>query len=110
MVWPQHFYTTILLWIARGSQYKSTPSPGNSDLFVDQPNHGGRCTNILQSVWLVHSHHGALIYSWSPPGIAMVVEPTDSHFDAADHLDEVEGAFFDAKCKCFDSITPSTGL
>ena len=57
-------------------------------------NHDGRCTNILQSVWLVHSHHGALIYSWSPPGIAMVVEPTDSHFDAADHLDEVEEAFF----------------
>ena len=26
----------------------------------------------------------------------MVVEPTDSHFDAADHLDEVEEAFFDA--------------
>ena len=23
----------------------------------------------------------------------MVVEPTDSHFDAADHLDEVEEAF-----------------
>ena len=44
-------------------------------------------------VWLVHSDHGALIYSWSPPGIAMVVEPTDSHFDAADHLDEVEEVF-----------------
>ena len=40
----------------------------------------------------------------------MVVEPTDSHFDAADHLDEVEEAFFDATCKCFGSITPSTGL
>ena len=49
---------------------------------------------ILQSVWLVQSIYGALIYSWSPPGIAMVVEPTDSHFDAADHLDEVEEAFF----------------
>ena len=79
-------------------------------MFVDQHKHHGQCTNILQSVWLVHSDHGALIYSWSPPGIAMVVEPTDSHFDAADHLDEVEEAFFDAKCKCFDSITPSTGM